>query len=335
MTQPDRHAMSFAWLMRMLCPLLVLGFAGCSNLTPRISRPSLGEQTWTSFDGKAMPCQKWLPPADVRLRGAVIAVHGLSGASSDFWFLGAGLPARGYAVYAYDLRGQGNDPVADERGDIRSSGQWLDDLETFHGLVRRRHPGTPVFWYGESLGSLICLHTAANRLPDRRDPDGIILASPVAGLRMTVSHFRRWLLQTTASLAPKTRFTLGDLAGIDETKLQVTSTTTHGGQMQQTPHHVGSFTVRLLAEVGRLLDDNPKAARRLRMPVLFLASPNDILSSPDQIQSLFAQVRSPRKKLLWYSRSHHLLLHDVQRSEVSHDLLRWIESLRAKLRQRS
>jgi alpha-beta hydrolase superfamily lysophospholipase len=335
MTQPDRHAMSFAWLMRMLCLLLVLGFAGCSNLTPRIARPSLGEQTWTSFDGKAMPCQKWLPPADVRLRGAVIAVHGLSGASSDFWFLGAGLPARGYAVYAYDLRGQGNDPVADERGDIRSSGQWLDDLETFHGLVRRRHPGTPVFWYGESLGSLICLHTAANRLPDRRDPDGIILASPVAGLRMTVSHFRRWLLQTTASLAPKTRFTLGDLAGIDETKLQVTSKTTHGGQMQQTPHHVGSFTVRLLAEVGRLLDDNPKAARRLRMPVLFLASPNDILSSPDQIQSLFAQVRSPRKKLLWYSRSHHLLLHDVQRSEVSHDLLRWIESLRAKLRQRS
>jgi acylglycerol lipase len=333
MTPPARHAMSFAWIMRMLCPLLILGLVSCRNLPSRDTRPVLGTESWTSHDGKTMPCQNWLPPAGIRLRGAVIAVHGLSGASSDFWFLGSGLPAQGYAVYAYDLRGQGNDPVVDDRGDIRSAEQWLDDLETFHGLVRRRHPGTPVFWYGESLGSLICLHTAANRLPDRRDPDGIILASPVAGLRMTVSHFRRWLLQTTASLAPKTRFTLGDLAGIDETKIQVTSTTTHGGQMQQTPHHVGSFTVRLLAEVGGLLDDNPQAARRLRMPVLFLASPNDILSSPDQIHSLFAQVRSPRKKLLWYSRSHHLLLHDVQRSEVSHDLLRWIEAVRPKKRR--
>lgn len=98
--------------------------------------------------------------------------------------------------------------------------------------------------------------------------------------------------------------------------------------MQQTPHHVSSFTVRLLAEVGGLMDDNPWAAGRLRMPVLFLASPNDILSSPDQIQAFFSQVRSPRKRLLWYNRSYHLLLHDVQRSEVSHDLMRWIESIR-------
>ena len=76
------------------------------------------------------------------------------------------------------------------------------------------------------------------------------------------------------------------------------------------------------------MDENPDAARRLRMPVLFLASPNDILSSPDQIQTLFSQIRSPKKRLLWYSRSYHLLLHDVQRAEVSGDLLRWLERTR-------
>jgi esterase/lipase len=84
----------------------------------------------------------------------------------------------------------------------------------------------------------------------------------------------------------------------------------------------------LLSEVGGLLDENPEAARHLRMPVLFLASPNDILSSPDQVQTLFSQVRSPKKRLLWYTRSYHLLLHDVQRSEVSQDLLRWLGRVR-------
>jgi len=307
--------------------LLLVGMCSCSSLSKLPARPTLREQDWTSYDGKVMPYSKWLPGTS-KPRGVVIAVHGLSGAASDFWFLGDTLPKHGYAVYAYDLRGQGHDPVVNERGDITSSLQWLRDLETFHLLVRRQHPKTPVFWYGESLGSLICLHTAANRLNDRRDPDGIILASPVAGLRMTVSHFRRWMLDTVAALSPRTRFSLGDLAGVDESKIQVTSTTTHGGQMAKTEHHVNAFSVRLLSEIGGLLDENPDAAKHLRMSVLFLASPNDILSSPDQVQTLFGQVRSPQKRLLWYTRSYHLLLHDVQRAEVSLDLFRWLEKTR-------
>ena len=311
-----------------LAGLLLAGLTACSSLPKLPSRPELRGQDWTSYDGKVMPYQKWLPVSASKPRGVIIAVHGLSGAASDFWFIGDTLPKQGYAVYAYDLRGQGHDPVVSQRGDITSANQWLRDLETFHLLVRRQHPKTPIFWYGESLGSLICLHTAANRLPDRRDPDGIVLASPVAGLRMTMSNFRRRLLEAAAKLTPRTRFSIGDLAGVDESKLQVTSTTTHGGQMQQTEHHVSAFSLRLLTEIGGLLDENPEAARHLRMPVLFLASPNDILSSPDQVQTLFSQVRSPKKRLLWYTRSYHLLLHDVQRSEVSQDLLRWLGRVR-------
>lgn len=315
---------------RCLLCLISVWLVSCSTMPGGAVRPALLDHDWISYDGKIMPCQVWKTPAEMQVRGIVIAVHGLSGASSDFWFIGDALPKQGYTVYAYDLRGQGHDPVISERGDIRSAQQWLRDLETFHRLVKKQHPGKPVFWYGESLGSLICLHTAANRLPDRSDPDGIVLASPVAGLKTTVSGFRRWLLETAATLSPRSRYSLGDLAGVDEKKIQVTSTTTHGGQMAVTEHHLSAFSLRLLTEVGRLLDENPEAARRLRMPVLFLATPNDILSTPDQVQALFGQVRSPKKRLLWYTRSYHLLLHDVQRAEVSQDLLRWLE-----LRRRS
>ena len=317
-------------LSRLAFLALSLTLLSCSSLPKLPSRPALHLQDWSSFDGKIMPYQTWQPAPGTGIRGIVIAVHGLSGATSDFWFIGDTLPKQGFIVYAYDLRGQGHDPVVSDRGDIQSAKQWLRDLETFHLLVKRKHPKTPVFWYGESLGSLICLHTAANRLPDRRDPDGIILASPVAGLKMTVSGFRRFLLETAATLSPRSRYSLGDLAGVDEKKIQVTSTTTHGSQMAITEHHLTAFSLRLLTEIGRLLDANPSAAKRLRMPVLFLASPNDILSSPDQVQTLFGQVRSPTKRLLWYTRSYHLLLHDVQRAEVSGDLLKWLEIQRQR-----
>lgn len=317
-------------LSRLAFLALSLTLLSCSSLPKLPSRPALHLQDWSSFDGKIMPYQTWQPAPGTGIRGIVIAVHGLSGATSDFWFIGDTLPKQGFIVYAYDLRGQGHDPVVSDRGDIQSAKQWLRDLETFHLLMKRKHPKTPVFWYGESLGSLICLHTAANRLPDRRDPDGIILASPVAGLKMTVSGFRRFLLETAATLSPRSRYSLGDLAGVDEKKIQVTSTTTHGSQMAITEHHLTAFSLRLLTEIGRLLDANPSAAKRLRMPVLFLASPNDILSSPDQVQTLFGQVRSPTKRLLWYTRSYHLLLHDVQRAEVSRDLLKWLEIQRQR-----
>lgn len=311
--------------MRLAAIIMTLALASCATFKPAQSRPVLNADDWVSYDGKTMPWKSWPVPEGVTTKGVVIAVHGLSGAKSDFWYLGDQLPKRGYAVYAYDLRGQGNDPAVEQRGDISGEKVWQRDLATFHSLVKRRHPKKPVFWYGESLGSLIALHTAADLLGNRSDPQAIILASPVAGLRQTISGFQRFLLETAAKLSPRTRYTLGELAGVDESKIKVTSTSTHGGQMAVTPHHVSAFSLRLLTTVGAMLDENAAAVHRLKMPVLFVASPNDVMSSADQIQSLFAEVRSRDKKLLWYTRSYHLLLHDVQREEVVNDVAKWLD----------
>lgn len=313
-------------IQRLLVLSVVTALCSCAVVKKMSgSRAMLNAQDWVSHDGKTMPYQSWPVPAGVKPRAIIIAVHGLSGAKSDFWYLGEQAPPRGYTVYAYDLRGQGNDPVVAERGDIKKATAWQHDLATFHALIKRRHPGTPVFWYGESLGSLICLHTAADLLGNRADPSGIILASPVAGLRKSLSGFQRFLLETAAKLSPRTRYSLGELAGVDEKKIQVTSDSTLGGQMAITPHHVSAFSLRLLSTIGGMLDSNAKSAHHLKMPVLFVASPNDVLSSADQIQALFAEIRSSDKKLLWYTRSYHLLLHDVQREEVAKDVTHWLD----------
>ncbi len=268
-----------------------------------------------------MPWREWPVPSGVQEKAVVITVHGLSGAASDFWLLGERLPPQGCTVYGYELRGQGNDPDKAKRGDIRSAKLWLQDLHAFHRLVKARHPGKPIIWYGESLGSLIALHTAVD-YPG--GPDGLVLASPVAGLRQKISPVQELALRGTSFVVPRVRLTLGGLAGVDESKIRVTSTSTHGGQMARTPHHVGEFSLRLLREIGSLIDRNPAAARRLSVPVLVLGSPHDVVSSPDQVQVLFGQIGSQDKVLHWYSRSYHLLLHDVQHDQVVADLEQWL-----------
>ncbi|MEZ5301790.1 MAG: alpha/beta fold hydrolase [Verrucomicrobiales bacterium] len=155
--------------------------AACEKPTVRMR-----ETTWVARDGKEFGYTLWGKPAADRDQPpfAVIAIHGLSGAASDFWPVGEFIEKPGEsgpAVYAPELRGQGNDPAEGDRGDIRSPRRWIEDAADFTGLVRARHPGVPVFWIGESLGSLIALHTAAG-YPEI-GPDGLILLAPIGEFR--------------------------------------------------------------------------------------------------------------------------------------------------------
>jgi len=301
--------------------------SSCAGVPRRkgVVEARLGEKEWRSDDGKEMPFSVWKARGEERPRAVVIAVHGLSGASSDFWQLGERLAARGMVLYAYELRGQGNDPVVADRGHIQSAKVWQRDLRGFDGLIRERHPGVPVVWFGESLGSLIVLHTAVE---GRRAlaPDGLVLSSPAAGLRLGLPGGQRWLLDLTALLRPRKRLSLRDLAGGQDVDWQVTKDTTYGSQMAVTPHFVPAFTLRLLSEMGALMRGNAEAARKVRMPVLVLASPHDVVASPEQVEALFQELGTREKVLRWYRKSYHLLLHDVEREQVLADVEAWLEA---------
>jgi acylglycerol lipase len=306
------------------CAVLACGLMTACSTLPRRPPPKLGpDGQWTTFDGKQMPWRVWLPK-EQKPRGILITVHGLSGAASDFILLGERLSAQGYAVYAYELRGQGHETHQSQRGDISAARLWQQDLAQFHNLVRARHPRSRIVWYGESLGSLIVLHTAAKR-ERGAEPNAVVLATPIAGLRQQLGEVEKLLLRATSRVVPRYKLTLGDLAGVDESKMRVTSSTTHAQQMNVTPHHVSAFSLRLLREVGDMMDTSAHAAGRLHIPALVLASPHDLVSSPDQIQALFHALDTREKKLLWYSRSYHLLLHDVQRDQVVTDVKRWLD----------
>lgn len=313
--------MSLSWGL-LLILLVALVLTSCVSPRRPSATPALLEKEWRSFDGKVMPFQHW---GTGQPRAVVIAVHGLSGAASDFWLAGERLATRGLHLYAFDLRGQGRDPQEADRGHVRSARLWRQDLQTFALLVRERHPGAPQFWMGESLGSLIVLH-ASVAAPKGDSPAGLVLTSPVAGMKQPLPDGKRWLLEAASLMVPRKRVSLGKLAGVDEAAIQVTSTTTHGGQMALTPHHVSSFSTRLLAETGKWIDTAPKAAHRTRLPLLMLASPNDVVSSAKQIESLYECFAGEEKKLRWYPRSYHLLLHDVEREQVVSDLASWLES---------
>ena len=288
----------------------------------------LGHDIWRSYDGKEMPWRSGKPVSHGKAKGVVITVHGLSGAASDFWMIEDEWPLRGIAVYGLQLRGQGNDPDKRARGTIRSAEVWQRDLLTFHSLVRAQHPGAPVFWYAESLGTLIALHTIVDKMQgnDRHlRPAGVVFASPAAGLRLRPAGSKATLLYAAIATLPWMKFNLEKLAGVNDRDIRVTHDTTHAAQMAATSHYVSHFSLRLLGEVDKMMRTAPHAASRLDVPVLILATPNDVIASEEQVADLFRTLGSRDKTIHWYRQSYHLLLHDKERLDVLRDATAWVE----------
>src|SRR6266508_3748396 len=126
------------------------------------------EGTFAARDGLILFERAWLP--DGQARAVVVLVHGFAEHSGRYEHVGQALAARGYAVEALDLRGHGHS--TGDRAFVRSYSRFLADLRRFLARVNRRHPGTPLFLLGHSMGGTI---VALFAIHDQPAVQGIVL----------------------------------------------------------------------------------------------------------------------------------------------------------------
>lgn len=117
---------------------------------------------------------RWRPTGPAR--SVVIFAPGTDSASSDLAGFGKYLAAKGVALYAPDLRGQGHDRDPAQRGHFTDWPLWTQDFLHLADEARRRHPGAPVYFSGQSLGCLVALDAAAQAVGPAR-PRGLLLHS--------------------------------------------------------------------------------------------------------------------------------------------------------------
>ena len=290
--------------------------------------PRLHPATWSAGDGKSLPYSHWpatAPGTADAPKAVLVCVHGLSGAASDFWPLGQELPKRGVTVYAIELRGQGRDPDLTARGDIRGRHEWMRDLREFSSLVSAEHPGVPIFWLGESMGSLIALHTLTDGpREESARPRGLILLSPAVALRQELPRWKGYLARAASRVAPGYRIPLEKLDPAQVPGMRITSVSTQASQAPLTPHLVHAHSLRLLREVHAFMAGSEGAAARLELPVLVLYTPNDPVASRKQIENWFDAIASLDKTPLFYSEDYHLILHDHHRWQATSEIGDWL-----------
>jgi alpha-beta hydrolase superfamily lysophospholipase len=259
----------------------------------------------------------------------VIGIHGFCGASVDYANLGNHLLQNQpkTALYAYELRGQGSDPIHARRGDIGHPDQWYADLEAFTQLVAERHPDAKIIWYGESMGALIATH-ALHAAPNGKPPcDGLVLSSPIVRFNNDIEPWKIALVQVAATTLPLARVSLATIA--PEQDVQMTREFKHLEQAKTNPYHVEKHTLRLLGTLAELIDGMNTCAAELEVPVLVLHGGKDYFNNDSDMRGFIARIPTDVSKTYRnYPYAYHLLMYDERRNRIFRDVELWLNKRR-------
>jgi acylglycerol lipase len=266
------------------------------------------------FEGKknlTLYYQCWLP--ERRPKAILLIAHGLAEHSGRYKNLADYFVSRDYGVYALDHRGHGKSDGT--RIYIDRFDDYITDLRTFHGLIRKENPETKVFLIGHSMGGTIAV---AYSIKYQQDLTGLI----TSGASLTGAVAAPPLLSAMASIAsallPKAGITVLDASAISRDRSVVEA-------YENDPLvYRGKIPARTGAELARMWRELPPLMPEIKLPVLILHGSSDRLASPQGSKLLYERVSSTDKTLKIYDGLYHEVFNEPEREQVMQDVEQWL-----------
>jgi len=269
------------------------------------------EGTFPGTGGLPLFYQAWLPAAG-QPRAVLVNLHGLGDHSGLYPTLANYFPARGTALYAYDMRGNGRSPG--QRAYLRGWHEYRDDLHAFLARVRDWEGDLPVFVLGNSLGGLVVLEHA---LHYPAGMDGVIAAAPPLGA-IGVPPPLMALGRVMSRIWPRFSLEVGmDLSGLARDPSVVEAVVAD-------PLFHRRGTARLSTEVTSAIARVQAGAPKFPVPLLILHGSDDRMVSPEGSRRFFARVHQPDREFREYPGAYHGLFADLNHQEVLEDVERWM-----------
>lgn len=268
---------------------------------------SAAEYIWLAgeFRLRTLPVIGWLP-TEKPPRAAILCVHGLGLDNHAFTPFGLQMSAKGYAVYAMDVRGFGAWLTTPGQEDLRLN-EAINDVGSILGLISQRHGGLPIYLLGESMGGAIALRAGAKY---SKDLHGVISSVPSAerfqskkmGLAVAV-HFLR---------NPNKPFRVGDMVVQQASAIPQVREAWHDdlkAKMEMSPKELMKFAVFMR-------ETKFTCAKLNDLPVFFVQGLKDRLVKPKGTYELFEAVGSSDKNLFIIGSEEHLIFETFRQSSM-------------------
>ncbi len=300
--------------------------------------------TLTASDGVALFVHRWLPNAAPK--AAVQIAHGLAEHAGRYARLADALTGAGYAVYAADHRGHGRTaPTREDLGFFAERDGWgkcLDDLWRLNNRIAADQPGLPIVLIGYSMGSFM----AQQFISEHGEAlAGVVLSGSggkpparAAVVRM-LARIERLRLGRRGKSALIRRLTFGafnehfepartpfDWLSRDQAEVD---------KYMADPLCGFPSSVQLVIDVLDAVADVTGAARQARipkrLPIHVIAGSRDPVSAENRtLLQLLAAYRAAgleRVTHRFYPEARHELVNEINRDEVTHDLLECLDQL--------
>jgi alpha-beta hydrolase superfamily lysophospholipase len=292
-------------------------------------------------DAHAIFVHRWFPETPPK---AVLQIaHGIAEHSGRYGRLAAALTRAGYAVYANDHRGHGRTACnAEELGVFAKRDGWRKCLGDLWGLNRHiacNHPGLPIVLLGHSMGSFmtqqfICEHGEALA--------GAVLAgssgkpSPLIAAVQAIARIER------LRLGPQGKSTLVQALSFGTFNRPFQPARTRFDWLSRDQIEVDKYvadpfcgfqpSVQLSLDVLEALSEicRPRKQARIpkQLPIYIIAGTCDPVGSNtrtlDQLLAAYRLAGLQQVTHRYYPGARHELFNEINREEVTSDLLAWL-----------
>ena len=303
--------------MAGLCLAVLVGTAALGGCTPReqqlgptVAPPMLQDDVLVATDGVRLPMAVW--PASRRPRAVVVALHGYNMYRRYFDDPAAWWAEQGLTVYAYDQRGFG---AAPEPGIWGGSEAMAADARAMLAAVRARHPDTPVYLLGCSMGAAVTLKALAGA--DAPAVDGAVLVAPAVWGGEALNPVFRMTMWLSAHLTPWNRATGGGLRRRPTDNVDILR------RLGRDPLVIKYSRVDAVYGLTRLMGEGLAAAPDVKAPLLVLYGANDEIIPRGPVELMRSRLTVENEYIV-YEDGWHMLLHDKQRERVWRDVADWL-----------
>jgi alpha-beta hydrolase superfamily lysophospholipase len=264
-----------------------------------------------SQDGVFLTGRFWRPKESPH--AAICLVHGIGEHSGRYDAWARRFCARGYVVYAVDLRGHGLSEG--KRGHVHQFHDFMYDIDALVKRSHREQERLPVFIYGHSMGGTLVLNFLIQK---RQDFKGAVVSAPWLKLVKPPHPGIRKMGKALGKVFP--RLTLR--TGIDSA--QLTSDVRQQEESDQDELMHGKISLRLFNEIDRVSAEVLEESDQIDIPV-FLAHGDDDELTDSGITRQFAQAIGP--KALFYSvkGARHEIHREPGADELFDQLVQWME----------
>ncbi len=299
--------------------LLVLGACAPVLRAPgqAVQTPALTGEGFRTADGEVLAVKTWDPQGDA-VNAVVIALHGFNDYSNFFDAPGAFLADHAIRSYAYDQRGFGASAHA---GLWSGTDAMVDDLKTFTRLIRQRHPGTPLYLLGDSMGGAVIM-VAAVQTPTL-EADGVILSAPAVWGRITMPWYQRLALWIGVRVMPSVTMTGEELNIKPSDNIEMLLA------LGRDPLVIKATRVDAIYGLVNLMDAALDHANRFAEPALILYGEKDeiIPLRPTRLMlERLPEAAAGLRRVALYKDGYHMLLRDLKAEIPWRDIAGWIKN---------